>query len=201
MKFWREHCAGCIRRNTRRIFFSVDRRECLEKVKSVSTARFTPAGLWYNLFKGEVRGGVASIKMGRMLPGPRHDWSVAKFDRRNTPRDSNVMRQGGPLPSPHTHIPLPLSLSSLVDKRELRLQQFSSGSLLAELWVADCFLVQLQVIYFAMANATIFFMPLFFTRERERERKTMPLNTISLSTYATINFKYRAVSYVTSLFI
>lgn len=43
-----------VRRTARRdVFFSVDRRECLEKVKSVSTVRFAPAGAAGIIYSGE----------------------------------------------------------------------------------------------------------------------------------------------------
>lgn len=109
-------------------FFSVDRRECSEKVKSVSTVRFTPAEPRYNLFTGEVHGGVASIKTGRMcclalVTIDRWQNSISGTRRRIIMSCGKVV-----FPLLHTIVPL----SSLVDKRELRLQRFWIGSLLTE---------------------------------------------------------------------
>jgi len=109
-------------------FFSVDRRECSEKVKSVSTVRFTPAEPRYNLFTGEVHGEVTSIKTGRMcclalVTIDRWQNSISGTRRR-------IIMSCGKVVLPLLHITVPRS--SLVDKRELRLQWFWIGSLLTE---------------------------------------------------------------------
>lgn len=89
------------------------------------------------------------------------------------------------LPLLHTTVPL----SSPVDKRELRLQRFWGGSLLAECGWRVVLSFSCKS-YFTMVDATIFLAcSLFFTKE------TMSLNTMSSSTYAAINIECRVISH------
>jgi len=161
--------------------FWVDHRECLEKVKSVSTARFTPVEAWYNLFTGEMHGGVASIKTGRMcclalVTIDRWQNSIPGTFRRIVMLCGKVV-----LPLLHTNVPLSSPKESY-DRNDFGAARYwpnvGGGSSSRSPVVSHIFRRWWTPRYFSLV--------FLFTKE------TMSLNTIS--TYAAINFEHRTVS-------